>query len=59
MMIKLQLVSDGVRSEHPSAREGRLTSTVTVSVGGVYADDDSLPYWMQRCTKANCNKLNE
>ena len=59
-MIKLQLVFDGVRSEHPSADigAGPSTATVTASIGGVYADDDSLPYWMERCAQVNCNKLN-
>ena len=59
VMVKLQLVSDGVRSEHLSADIGAgPTATVTFSIGGVYADDDSLPYWMERCAQVNCNKLN-
>ena len=59
VMLKLQLVSDGVRSEHPLADigAGPSTSTVTVSIGGVYTDDDAVPYWMERSTYANHNKL--
>lgn len=46
LMLKLQFISDGVRSEHPLADigAGPSTSTVTSSVGGVYTDDDSVPY---------------
>lgn len=46
VMLKLQFISDGVRSEHPLADigAGPSTSTVTVSIGGVYTDDDSVPY---------------
>ena len=52
VMLKLQLVSDGVRSEHPSADigAGPSTSTVTASIGGVYTDNGSLLYWIQRNT---------
>ena len=54
VMLKLQFIFDGVRLEHSSAdtRAGPSTSTVTVSIGGVYTDDDPVPYWMERheCT---------
>ena len=45
VMLKLQPVVDGVRLEHSSdALAGPSTSMVTVSIGGVYLDDDWVPY---------------
>ena len=48
VMLKLQPVSSGVRSEQLLADigAGPSTSTLTLSLGGVYPDDGGDPYWM-------------
>lgn len=50
VMLKLHILSDGARLEHPLSdiRAGPLNSTVTLSIGGVY--DDSVLYCMERNT---------
>ena len=50
VMLKLQLLSDGVRSEHSLADTGAgpSISTVTASMGGVYIAEDGVSYWMGR-----------
>ena len=55
VMLKLQFISDCVRLEHPSADigAGPSTSTVTVSIEGVYTDD--VPYWMERHERITVN----
>ena len=48
-MLKLQLLSDGVRSEHSLAATGAAPSisTAIASVGGVYTDKDEFVNWME------------
>ena len=45
VMLKLQLISDGVMTSHLVVVGGSdVMVTVTESVGGVYTDDEGAPY---------------